>query len=108
MRMIAKSSVFAKIFNTWNADIIETCQYYSRCLPLKYLLSLRRFEFLKKIYNDTDVQRQAMFDCFTHDEVKLIASKYDLALTDSKYFIKVKVNAYFAKSLIERQLLLTE
>jgi len=39
------SSIFVKLFSTFNNTIIQECQYYTGYLPLKYLLYLRCLNF---------------------------------------------------------------
>ena len=42
-------NVFAKIFKTFNRDILHSCMFYLNCLPLRYVYYNRRYNFLHKL-----------------------------------------------------------
>src|SRR5580692_8141072 len=45
----AYSQSFSKMFNTYNESIIKRCQYFLGIFPLRYLVNINKFNFLRTI-----------------------------------------------------------
>ena len=42
-------NAFAKIFKTFDHDILYSCMFYLKCLPLRFIYYTRRINFLYKL-----------------------------------------------------------
>lgn len=85
----AYNSIFAKLFNTKDSNIIKLCQYYCNILPFTYLCDFIRFKFLHKWS-----LRAAMSGNFDVDqllELRNLFEKYKFSPFDSSNRIKSKV-----------------
>lgn len=50
------TQLFAKIFGSYDKDILKYCQYYMGSLSLHLLVSAWKLNFLSKIYNATQLE----------------------------------------------------
>jgi hypothetical protein len=50
----AFNGVFAKLFYTWNSNILDQCMLFSGFVPNSYIIALKRFKFLRTLANDND------------------------------------------------------
>ena len=51
----AYNSVFSKLFNSFDKDIITSCQYYCGYLSFDKLYEMYRYSFLLKLLNKKDI-----------------------------------------------------
>ena len=42
---------FFKMFNSYDKKIIEQCQFYMGCLPIRMQIDLRKLKFLKNLHS---------------------------------------------------------
>jgi hypothetical protein len=85
-------SVFTKLFCTYSKDIIRSCQFYTGCLPLTYLIDQRILCFRRKLYDFKDINPVVYFlFSIASNEFNICASKYDVNPEDSTFCIKNKI-----------------
>jgi len=85
------SSVFTKLFSTFNKNIIIQCQYYTGYLPLKYILDLRFLNFVTGLNNAMHSPAYILFKMFGEKELLSVANVYNINLTDSCRLRKIKI-----------------
>ena len=56
-------SVFNKLFCTYSKEIIKSCQYYTGCLPLNYLIDQRTLCFRRNLHDFQGINSVVYF-CF--------------------------------------------
>ena len=77
-------SIYVKLFSTFDASVLEQCQYYTCQLPLKMLVHLRCLNFFHKLEADTATPASLLFKWFGRREKNTIALLYNI--TDSDNF----------------------
>ena len=88
-------SIFAKIFKTWNSNIIASCQYYTGHLPLEYKCAAIRFNFLNRCKSHLNVNLKEYLDTFYSKEVEKLCKLYNFNLGDSASIVKAKCWEHF-------------
>ena len=93
-------SVFNKLFCTYSKEIIKSCQYYTGCLPLNYLIDQRTLCFRRNLHDFQGINSVVYFlFSLASKEFNVCASKYNINPEDSKYCIKNKIWNYFELSV---------
>jgi hypothetical protein len=100
----AYNGIFAKIFNSWNKDIIAACQYYTGCLPIEYRCAALRFTFFNKANSKSSIELKQYFDVFHCHELNKIGQDYSFRICDSSAVIKDKCWAHLKNKLLGLQL----
>jgi len=77
------SSIYTKLFDTFDKSVIMQCQFYTGQLPLKYVLDLKFLNFINGWRYLNDSSAKLFYDWFGVDEYKSITSKYDIVCTDN-------------------------
>jgi len=57
----------AKIFSTYDSNIIKCCQYFNGYIPLELAIDQRKILFAFSILKHTDVRLGQIFSCFDVD-----------------------------------------
>jgi len=70
------NSIFAKIFHSFDKNIIMQCQFYSGYLPASYLLDRRRFKFLAELQNVEYSQNKFLLHHLGMSEYHELCIKY--------------------------------
>ena len=76
--------LFSRLFNTFDAQTIAYCQYYTVYLPLEYVIGQRRLKFLKNLCNLNNVVLQSLFRLNGATESSTLRAKYNTDNTDNK------------------------
>ena len=95
----AYNSIFAKLFRTFNKDIILNCQFYSGYLNFDLLLDMNRFLFLSKLSSAGLLIVNSDLDRADYNDFITLQCKYGLNSIDSKNQVKRKLWLHFAKLL---------
>jgi hypothetical protein len=93
--------VFHKIFGTYSKSIISQCQYYTGCLPMQYLVKLRKLCFLNnmKLYADDNIMCKYLYQNFGYFQFISIANEFGIVEKDCKFWMKRKMWSSFKDSL---------
>jgi len=70
--------VFNKIFNTFDADVILSSQFYSGHLPLEHVAKSRKVRFLNNMLVSSCLYIQTVASLFANDELSIIAKFYNV------------------------------
>jgi hypothetical protein len=96
----AFDSIFAKLFRSWNLNVIGCCQYYSGFLPFGINIDKRRFEFLLKLKNEPNSRLKMLFDCFSYCDLNRLQTCFGLRnINMSSRMLNVKLFNNFKVSL---------
>jgi hypothetical protein len=95
----AYRAAFAKIFHTFNNDIIVNCQYYCNMLPLSYIIDIRHLNFYNCLQTTSNDYLKLHFLRSGSRDFKSLLNKYNLKSSDSRYCFKSKLWTAFAESL---------
>jgi len=96
----AYNSVFAKIFNTYDNDVILNCQYYSGYLCFDRLYDLHRYLFLSKLFHNAFIDEKSVIDKIDFRDYCLLQNRYNFNWNDSIAMIKHKVWKSFSEQLL--------
>jgi len=97
----AYNNVFNKAFKTFNADIIELCQYYCGCLPFSLYYDYLRFGFLSEKYKCLSLSSTDPFDISDYCDLYAICEKYQISPLDSKARVKFKIWLWLESTLFD-------
>jgi hypothetical protein len=94
-------SIYFKLFSTFNAEIIDQCQYYTGYLPLKYALNLRCLTFFKSLLSPPMNARPAglLAKWFGFIDWDVNASEHNINYYDSSAAMKRKIWSKFMADL---------
>ena len=81
---------FYKIFNTFDNKIVEQCQYYMDCLPMKLLVDVRKLNEHDKIIMNINHPMHNIFSLMANNEYHSICAGYNVTVLNPKR----KRNAY--------------
>jgi len=99
----AYSQAFFKMFNSYDKNIIKHCQFYMGCLPICYLIDLRKLKFLYNLLatHFTTVPLSAMHHLakWTDSDFDILRLKYDIAVNLKPFNYKQIVYQCFKASL---------
>ena len=99
----AYSQTFFKMFNSYDKNIIKHCQFYMGCLPICYLIDLRKLKFLYNLLatHFTTVPLSAMHHLakWTDSDFDILRLKYDIAVNLKPFNYKQIVYQCFKASL---------
>jgi len=84
------SSVFTKLFSTFDKAIIMKCQYYTGYLPLRYILDLKFLNFLRSTTYSNSPANQ-LYYWFGNVERQSVALQYNININDNKAACKKKM-----------------
>ena len=87
----AYNSIFAKIFKTFDNNVITNCQYFSGYLPFEMLYDLQRYKFLHKLHKTACLTDKSVIDRNDYRDFLLLQFKYAFSLNDSDLVVKHKV-----------------
>ena len=76
--------LFSRLFNTFDAQTIAYCHYYTGYLPLEYVIDQRRMAFLQKLCNLNNVVLQSVASLNGDIESLTLCAKYNIDNTDNK------------------------
>jgi len=85
------NSIYMKLFQSFNKNVIRQCQFYCGELPLEYLLNLRTFIFYDKLRLSEFSPAGVLFKWLGKAEYDAIASLYNLMSCDNVVVIKKKI-----------------
>jgi len=77
-------SLFSRLFNTYDAQTIAYCQYYTGYLPLEFVIDQRRLKFLSNMCNLNNVVIQSLFRLNGAMEISSLVAKYNTNTFDIK------------------------
>ena len=97
----AYNSVFAKMFHSYDSNVLINCQYFSGSLPFNYLYDYHRYNFLSKLYNTNGIKDKSEIDVFDIADFQALQLKYQLQTTDSKKHVKYKIWSYFENTFLQ-------
>ena len=97
----AYDSIFAKIFHSYDKNIISDCQYFSGSLPFNYLYDYHRYNFLNKLYITKSINDKSEIDTFDIDDFLALQLKYKLKTNDSKHQVKYMIWTYFENTFMQ-------
>lgn len=76
--------LFSRLFNSFDAQTIAYCQYYTGYLPLEFVIDQRRLKFLNNICNLNNVVIQSLFRLNGDTEISSLVAKYNTNMFDIK------------------------
>lgn len=91
---------FAKIFGTYDKDIIKHCQFYCGATPLRDIIDLRRLNFLNGIRKNGSTAIRLLFEVDGKTEFSSIVGKHSLSEKPVGNSWKNTLWSNFANSLI--------
>ena len=71
--------LFAKLFHTFNKEIVDQCMYYMNCLPLQYVIDLRVMKFLDKIARCNNVVLNMLYRVFGEEAILNVQERHNIA-----------------------------
>ena len=71
--------LFAKLFHTFNKEIVDQCMYYMNCLPLQYVIDLRVMKFLDKIARCNNVVLNMLYRVFGEEAILKVQERHNIA-----------------------------
>src|SRR5271163_2760181 len=74
------STVFMKIFSTFDNKVLTQCQYYSGYLPVEHIIALRRLKFLNALKFSPCSIIRALYDLSGQCELERLAAFYSVSL----------------------------
>ena len=95
----AYDSMFCKIFNSYDKNIISQCQYYSGYLSYNVVYELQRYMFVKKLFETSFIEIRSEIDCVDVREFSFLKTKYKFMENDSKVKLKMKAWKMFENCL---------
>ena len=95
----AYDSIYAKIFKSFNKDVILQCQYCSGFWPAEMFYKFHRFTFLDSLRRSGKISSKSVIDTPDCLEVKAIGKKYSICDEDSVNSIKYKFWRNFSKRI---------
>src|SRR5690349_1449522 len=84
----AYNNVFAKIFHTYENNVILNCQYFSSSLPFNYMYEYHRYNFLNKLLKTNLIDLGAEVDAIDIADYHCLQLKFCLNSENSKYQVK--------------------
>ena len=96
---LAYTRSFMKIFSSYDNLVIKQCQYYSGCLPLNYIVNLRKFNFLSNVCDCLDNEMLAIFKSSIDIELSKIGKLYNL--DSSRSCLKQCMWTHFEREVFE-------
>ena len=94
----AYTTAFAKIFHTYNGAIIRECQLHCGCLPIKYLIDLKRINFLCNLPLTNNTHIRTLYMRHGVSDLNRLLSKYGILVSDSLRVKKLKMWRHFESS----------
>jgi hypothetical protein len=94
----AFSNAFAKIFKSFDKNVIRQCQYFCNVLPLCDTIDLRRLNFLHGLSKSKNVFIKSLYFLFGKAEFSQIATKHKLSVSSTASW-KSNVWCNFSKAL---------
>jgi hypothetical protein len=76
--------LFSRLFNSFDAQTIAYCQYYTGYLPLECVIDQRRLKFLKNLCNVNNVVLQSLLRLGGASEISKLLEKYNIVNNDNK------------------------
>jgi hypothetical protein len=92
----AYNNVFAKLFKSFDVNIIRYCQFYCNILPFEFQYDLVRYNFLVK---KDESESKSVLDKCDREVLNNLMVKYKLNIVDSPPRIKYKIWCYFENTL---------
>ena len=96
----AYRSVFAKIFCTFNNEVLLQCQFYCGVLPIGYTVDIRALQFYYSLMSTSNFYVKLLFLKMGNDELNQIRKKYELR-TDFLYQLKTVMWSRFESNLFQ-------
>ena len=87
----AYNSIFSKIFETFDKNVIACCQYYSGYLCFNRIYDMHRYNFLDKLINNGCIFHRSEIDQLDYRDYVLLRVKYKFTPTDTKAKFKSKI-----------------
>lgn len=91
----AYNSVFAKIFNSYDNNVLSFCQFYSGYLNFNVLYDLHRYTFLTKLIKGGYLHEKSTIDRFDFCDYRQLQNKYHLCESDSSDKVKYNMWKHF-------------
>ena len=95
----AYDSMFYKILNSYDKNVIFQCQYYSGYLSFNVLYELQRYMFLKKLFETSFIEIRSEIDCVDVREFSFLKTNYKFMENVSKVKLKMKAWKVFEHCL---------
>ena len=76
--------LFSRLFNSFDAQTIAYCQYYTGYLTLEFVIDQRRLKFLNNICNLNNVVIHSLFRLNGATEISSLIAKYNTNMFDIK------------------------
>ena len=96
----AYNSIFTKIFNTFDREVIKLCQYYTGHMPLGYTIDLRCLQFFNAIRSLASSPAKLLFLSVGYDEWQTIADIYGILFCDKPNSFRPKIWSSFESCLV--------
>ena len=97
----AYNSVFCRLFNTSNVNVIKWCQIFCGHLPIEFLYDYYRLCWLRSLTENDCILNEIFVDDRELDEIKQLHDKYGInAVTPSKAHIVSKIWSKFELSVL--------
>ena len=84
----AYRTIFAKIFKTFDNDVIANCMYYCGMLPMHYTADIRKFKFYNSLLKASNFQVKLLFHRTGIREFEQLCNKYNLAANNTIHNLK--------------------
>ena len=100
----AYSQAFYKMFNTFDNHVVEQCQYYMGCLPMRLLIDVRKLNEHHKIIMNVNHPMHNIYTLSANNEFHSICDRYHIPATDhrpkSKSFYRDLIWTFFESRII--------
>ena len=90
--------LFSRLFNTFDAQTIAYCQYYTGYFSLEYVIDQRRLKFLKNLCNINNVVLQSLLRLNGASEISSLLVKYNTINNDNKSINYVIWNSFLLEN----------
>jgi hypothetical protein len=93
------NSVYMKLFNSFDKNVITKCQFYCGDLPFEHYLHFRTLNFYTRLNELEFSPANLLFKWTGSPEFHAIAIKYNVVLGDQPYQIREKVHQFFSEAV---------
>ena len=83
-------TVFAKLFNSFDNNVIANCQYFCGVLPLSYIIDNRSIEFFKRLTNSSNELIKLHFIRSGGKQLEQLLKCYKLPVTATSNMFNLK------------------
>ena len=78
----AYSHAFYKVFSTFDNHVVEQCQYYMGCLPMSFVIDIRKLNEYDKIFTNINHPMHTLCT-FIDNDFHAICERYNIAEIDN-------------------------